>query len=303
MNERKILKKIKRDLGNDLTCDSTEINDGFRDEERELSRLRPKGIIIGTSLYIDDFLGKKFPHNPMILDPWLRQGTLALLYSEKGLGKTWFSLSVAIAVTRGLPIGAWKTITPVGCFYFDGEMPCEEMQSRLRQLTIGLPPGQAPLHIISSEDLRFNNKTAINIADEKCRNNILDDLRQDRIFKLIIFDNYSCLAPGINENSKKGNDAINQWLLELRRIGVAVIMVHHTGKKEGTPRGTSAREDNIDVSISLKKVKDDSSFRGAMFEGTFTKGRSLCGDQKAPFVMRIAEGYAGKLPWEICSKD
>ena len=302
MNARKILKKIKRDLGNDLTCDSTKINDDFRDEERELSRLRPKGIITGSSLYIDDFLGKKFPHRPMIIDPWLKQGTITLVYAKRGLGKTWFALVVANAVTRGLPIGEWKTINPIGCLYLDGEMACDELQSRLRQLTTGLPAAQAPLHIISSEDLKSNNKPAIDLVNEKCRNTILDDLKKDESFRLLIIDNLSCLAPHMSENSKQHWDGINQWLLDLRAIGVAVIMIHHTGKN-GAQRGTSAREDNIDVSISLEKVEDDPSFRGVTFGVEFTKSRGLCGDDAASFIMKIAEGYAGKLPWEVCSKD
>ena len=74
-------------------------------------------------------------------------------------------------------------------------------------------------------------------------------------------------------------------------------MVHHTGKN-GAQRGTSAREDNIDVSISLTKVEDDYSFRGAMFMVNFTKSRGLCGNDADPFIMKIAEGFNGKLPWE-----
>lgn len=306
MNKIKLIKKIRL-VENDFSKENNEINDKVHDEKSELVALKPQGIITGSSLHIDDFLGKNFPHRTMIMSPWLRQGTLTLVYAKRGLGKTWFGLLTAVAITRGLPIFPWQTITPVGCLYLDGEMACEELQSRLRQLTIGLPPERASLHIISSEHLKSNNEPPIDLVDEKCRKNILHDLKQDKSIRLLIIDNLSCLAPRISENSKQLWDSINQWLLELRAIGVAVIMIHHTGKKDGTPRGTSAREDNIDVSISLEEAnyedEEDTSFRGVKFVAIFTKSRGLCGNDAAPLVIKIAEGYAGKLPWETCSKD
>jgi len=254
------------------------------------------------SLSIDEFLEKKFPHRPMILAPWLKQGTISMVYADRGLGKTWFSLTVAIAVTRGLPIGPWRTVNPVGCLYLDGEMAREDLQSRLRQLLAGLPSGQAPFHILSSEELKANNKPTIDLVDEAWRNKILSDLEHDESIRLLIIDNISCLAPRISENSKIPWDDINQWLLELRAIGVAVILVHHTGKN-GAQRGTSAREDNIDISIKLSRIDEDPDFRGATFGIGFTKSRGLCGDDAAPFILRIAEGYAGRLPWEILSNE
>jgi len=169
-----------------------------------------------------------------------------MVFADRGLGKTWFSLTIAIAVTRGLPIGPWKTVNPVGCLYLDGEMAREDLQSRLRQLTAGLPAAQAPFNILSSEDLKAHNEPAIDLVDENCRKNILSDLKYDKSIQLLIVDNISCLAPRISENSKIPWDDVNQWLLELRAIDVAVILVHHTGKT-GTQRGTSAHTRTISI--------------------------------------------------------
>ena len=177
-----------------------EDNDGFRNEQDKF-KLRPTGRITSSSLYVDDFLTKKFPERPVILAPWLKQGTLSLVYAPRGLGKTWFGLTVAIAVTRNLPIGEWKTLKPTGCLYLDGEMACAELQDRLRQLTTGLPPALAPMNILSSEDMKSNNLSTINLVEEHWRNRILYDLKQDDTFRLLILDNLSCLAPGISENS------------------------------------------------------------------------------------------------------
>jgi len=50
-------------------------------------------------------------------------------------------------------------------------------------------------------------------------------------------------------------------------------MLHHTGRS-GLPRGTTAREDNIDVSILLKRPDGYSADEGARFVVHFTKNRA-----------------------------
>ena len=45
------------------------------------------------------------------------------------------------------------------------------------------------------------------------------------------------------------------WLLELRRRGMTVLLIHHAGKS-GDQRGTSAREDIMDTVISLRRPRE-----------------------------------------------
>ena len=90
--------------------------------------------------------------------------------------------------------------------------------------------------------------------------------------KLWVVDNLASLTPGIDENIKKDWDPINAWLLELRYAGISTVMLHHTGK-EGKQRGTSAREDNIDISIELKKPEGYTPDCGAKFTCHFSKAR------------------------------
>ncbi len=90
--------------------------------------------------------------------------------------------------------------------------------------------------------------------------------------KLWIIDNIASLAPGLDENQKKDWDPINQWLLGLRFAGISTLMLHHTNK-EGGQRGTSAREDNLDISIFLKSPNDYTTEDGARFVAHFTKQR------------------------------
>jgi hypothetical protein len=89
--------------------------------------------------------------------------------------------------------------------------------------------------------------------------------------KVLILDNLSTLACGMKENEADSWELVNNWLLDLRRRKIAVVIVHHAGRS-GEMRGTSKREDNVFWIIALddaKKNADDK--RGARFVTRFTK--------------------------------
>src|SRR4030095_3199098 len=89
--------------------------------------------------------------------------------------------------------------------------------------------------------------------------------------KVLILDNLSTLASGMKENEADSWELVNNWLLDLRRRKIAVVIVHHAGRS-GEMRGTSKREDNVFWIIALddaKKNADDK--RGARFISRFTK--------------------------------
>ena len=89
--------------------------------------------------------------------------------------------------------------------------------------------------------------------------------------KVLFLDNLSTLARGMKENEADSWEMVNNWLLDLRRRKIAVVIVHHAGRN-GEMRGTSKREDNVFWIIALddaKKNADDK--RGARFISHFTK--------------------------------
>lgn len=242
------------------------------------------------------FMVKKLPEKVSIIKPWLKQGEIGLISAARGVGKTWLSLFIAMAATRDMKIGKWETETPTGCLYIDGEMAAYDMQQRLLELHKVCNRNKAPFNLLSVDHLRSSGGSAPNFVNINCRKGVLDYLKKNQDIRLLIIDNLACLTPGIDENSKKEWDQINQWLLELRAIGTAVIMIHHTGKS-GKQRGTSAREDLLDFSIDLKNPQGYSPEDGAKFIIEFTKGRRLYGDNIKPFIFNLQkEGM--KLTWK-----
>jgi len=252
------------------------------------------------NLIFDSFAFKaiSLPPKCQILMPWLTEQSITLIAGERGSGKTWFALSLLDSITRDISFGPWTTLTPVPCLYLDGELPPQDIQDRLKSIN-------------QSEDrkcklLIYNNAVVVAYGAEKA--NLNDPEWQTRMkrflveknIRLWVVDNLSALAPGIDENSKREFDPINQFFLELRFAGISTIVLHHTGKKGGQ-RGTSAREDIIDTSIILKKPPDYSAKQGARFVLSFTKSRvptrnaHLLGDK----LFQLKETQEGFVHWEF----
>jgi hypothetical protein len=248
---------------------------------------------------LQTFLEMPIPPQPFIMKPWLQPGTLAMIFSARGLGKTMLAIVIALCITHKVSIGSWVTETVAGCLYVDAEMRSDELQKRLRGLPAGLPDECAPLTILSSELMQRQGWPRPNLVDPKWREAISSYLKHGT-YKVLILDNLASLTPSIDENNKKEWDPINQWLLSIRFQGIAVIFVHHAGKG-GDPRGISAREDNIDFTIKLSKPTGYREEDGCRFDVAFTKARSVYGFEAAPFSFQIREKDGG-LTWAIGEK-
>ena len=93
---------------------------------------------------------------------------------------------------------------------------------------------------------------------------------------------------------------MQNWLLQLRRQGVAVLLIHHAGTN-GRQRGTSRREDALDTVIALRRPDDYSPEQGARFEVHFEKLRNRAeGAGAIPFEARV-ENVGNGIRW--CSTD
>jgi putative DNA primase/helicase len=107
---------------------------------------------------------------------------------------------------------------------------------------------------------------------------------------LLILDNLSTLCAATSESASDAWVPIQNWLLELRRQGIAVLLVHHAGTN-GRQRGTSRREDALDTVIALRRPEDYSPEQGARFGIHFEKLRNrVDGEGSVPFEVRVEGG-------------
>jgi putative DNA primase/helicase len=99
----------------------------------------------------------------------------------------------------------------------------------------------------------------------------------------------------MKENDADSWELVNNWLLDLRRRKIAVVIVHHAGRS-GEMRGTSKREDNVFWIIALddaKKNADDK--RGARFVSHFTKPSRNTQEEVPAFEWHLVTDQANGL--------
>lgn len=298
MNKLKLTKIIKNDSSTDnAKTDNKKTKLWLADESRNKNAIVPvmdiEDTLVSSMLPVEEFVGTDMPIRDVILFPWLLSGTITLITAARGIGKTWLSTIIALSVTRQVPIGEWYPEIPAKCVYVDGEMASDQLKKRINEMIINLPAEKAPLYIVSSDWMKSKKLRHTNIADPEWRDSITN-IVTDTGFSVLILDNIASLAPCLNENIKKSWDPVNQWLLELRANNVAVIMIHHAGKKKGQ-RGTSAREDNIDTSIYLTRPSDYTIEQGARFNVEFTKTREDLGKAGIPFCLHIKKSGDGLI--------
>jgi hypothetical protein len=243
-----------------------------------------------------DLFRVELPERECLLHPWLRHQSIVLIPGWRGVGKTWFGLGMVVAITRGECFGPWQVGNPVPCLYLEAEMPPQDVRDRLRLLTQGRE-GKAPLYVYADGYANLLGLPRANLLSETWRGKMKAILLA-RGVKFWVLDNLASLAAGIDENSSREWSPINSWLLDLRFSGITTALLHHTGKG-GDQRGTSAREDNLDCSLTLwqpyRYVPED----GARFICSFKKARVATSDLPliADTQFRLTEDQDGCLVW------
>jgi hypothetical protein len=238
-----------------------------------------------------EFLKVKFPPRDLLLAPWLESASLAMVYARPGVGKTHFALNLAYALATGGSFLKWQAREPVPVLYVDGEMAAGIMQDRVRALGPA-PPGDM-LRLVSRDAQRFNDMP--NLGEPDGQRIIAAHIGEARV---IILDNLSALIHGAKENEAEGWEPVAQWAMRQRSQGRTLIFIHHAGKG-GSQRGTSKREDMMDVIIRLQWPQGCTGEDGVQFEVHFDKARSIFGEAVRPFEAKLTATAEGLAEWAM----
>ena len=247
-----------------------------------------------VSLDMGDFLSMPIPERGYLLSPVLPVQGIGIMYAPRGIGKTFAALSVAVAVASGGAVFNWRAPMPKKILYVDGEMPATSMQSRLTALVSGMavPPHALKNLALITPDLQPCPMPDLSTVSGQA---LLEPFLKG--VDMLVLDNISTLCRTGKENESQSWQTMQAWLLDLRRRGITVLLIHHAGKS-GDQRGTSVREDIMDTIISLRRPREYSMAEGARFEVHLTKARGILGDDAKPFEANlVTEGNA--LHWRI----
>jgi len=169
----------------------------------------------------------------------LPEGSINLICSESGTGKTWLAYDLAGAVAHGRSVFG-KQVAQRKVLYVDGENPAYVVKQRLHDLGIEeindlkvwggwereAPPG--PHHPVIREFA----------ADEK---------------PLIIWDSLVQFHTGDEQSATETRRFMNGFRV-LAQLGATVVILHHTGKSDKAQeyRGSSDIKAAVDMAFTLE---------------------------------------------------
>ena len=206
-----------------------------------------------------------------ILEPWLRERHLALLYAPSGLGKSLLALSVAIAVAgAGRVPGLGVAGEARRVLYVGGEMDVPDIQERAEWL-LGRVPGVDREAVRSN--LRFlarlGQGRGVEFPDLMCSEGqaaILAKVEEVGA-DLVLLDNLSTLATVEDENDASSFNVLVDFLVEMKARGVSTLVVHHSRKAgigEGSYRGSQKLSVIFNTILRMERTKDEA---GALLRG------------------------------------
>lgn len=261
----------------------------FQDRKLNLSsRLR--------ACALGEFLNLEFPPRGMVLDPVIPTQGLAMLYSPRGVGKTYLALGISWAVATGQSFLRWRAPQARKVLFVDGELPASTLQERVAALRRGMPAtlcgtateerqGNADGGGLENqkENLRFITpdlqEHGMPDISTRAGQAMIEDELDDA--ELLVLDNLSALIRSGNENEGESWLPVAEWALRLRQQKISVLFLHHAGKS-GAQRGTSRREDLLDTVIALKRPPDYCPTEGLRCEVRYEKARGFHGDAARP---------------------
>ncbi len=242
---------------------------------------------------VETFLQMEIKPQEFLLSPWLPSPGVAMVFAPRGVGKTYFCLNVAYAVASGGSFLKWEADEPKSVLYLDGEMSAAVMQRRLAEIVRASDqPLQKPLRILNPEFQDFT-RGLLDLSRHEDQQALEPYLEGT---DLIIADNLSTLCRTGRENEGESWTIIQDWTIVQRAKGRSVLFVHHAGKG-GQQRGTSRREDILDIVVNLRHPCDYSPENGCEFEVHFTKPRLVFGDDAKSLAVRLTTQEDGAQVW------
>ncbi len=256
--------------------------------------------LVGTyAITSSQLAAMEFVSSRYFISPFLYAKSISMVHAHPGVGKSMVVHGICSALTRenpeGLMIGPWEIINGCGVLLVDGELPMSDLKKRLSLISKGLggEHRRNRLLIFASVDLQAKTGEPINLTMVRYREEITNHFRRHPEYRVLVLDNLTSLTDGMNENTKTAWAPINRWLLQLRNMGVATILVHHSNKS-GTDRGHSSIRDNLDNIISLKRVKG-ASVDDVHITAIFEKGRNLLPGEGKDVELKLIKDEQGGL--------
>ncbi|MCF6340117.1 MAG: helicase RepA family protein [Sulfurimonas sp.] len=179
-----------------------------------------------------------------LISNFLVVGSLNMIYAKAGMGKSFFTLSLSLALIKSRSIKQ--------CIYLDADNSLTALKSRGIDLLIEKYP-----------ELIYIHSSKFDISPQEILNKLSTDAKQNsNAFEdtLFIFDSIRDYIGG-DMNSDRDIIKIMQQLKDLREAGATIIYLHHTTKDSDTDtplfKGSTSFIDSVDCAFSLSSKRTE----------------------------------------------
>ncbi len=194
------------------------------------------------------------------------EGRQTAIYASHKVGKSLLLADACAAAATGRSVLGQEPQEPVRVLYLDFEMAEEDLLERLRNMGYG-PDDEALL----AENLRYHLHPATGSLDTEQGAARLIDLVASEAPRVVVIDTLSRVIRGRENDSDTFIQFYRCTGLPLRRLGVSLVRLDHSGYDGTHARGSTAKGDDVDTVYQLKRRGD----------GTFT----------------LSHGGVSRVPW------
>ena len=247
-----------------------------------------KGITAGQ------LLAQKFPPREFVIEPWLRTGESALIWAPTGVGETWLTLSLSMAVAGGGRVWEWKARKARKVLIIDGEMNVQDLQERteflLRTRGVDGVDRRALDDNLLFMPRQYQNPRSefYDITDPASQERILTRMEREDA-EVIVIDNLTTCADSLeDENAAAAFRPVMSFLMKMKQANKTAIVVHHANKAGTDARGSTALEATFEVKLGLQRPSV-SKPGSASFVTTFGKYRGRGDDSLRSRIWALGE--------------
>jgi archaellum biogenesis ATPase FlaH len=187
-----------------------------------------------------------------LIKGFLPQGMLGVLFGESGAGKSFATLDMCAAISRGLETWNGHRVSAGRVLYVVAE-GVSGFRQRIR--------AYCHQHALPRIGFDVIYDVTPNLMDVSQVSDLIKEVCEREPYDLIVMDTFAQVTAGANENS--GEDvgvALSQCKRLAQRSGAMVLLVHHSGKDASKgSRGHSSIKAACDVELEVKRGKDTRS--------------------------------------------
>jgi RecA-family ATPase len=197
------------------------------------------------------------------LNGLVAKGDITLLSGREGLGKSFFTMGLAVAVAEGHSTFLGEDVLHHGnILYLDQENPEDDLRRRIKSLGLERASSNGSLRYLWNQGIRL----------DRSPDDFLDEAIEFRP-ELIVLDSLTRIHTQDENSAGQMAALFNDAIQPLARdTGAAVILIHHDNKSM-EPRGSVDITASVDNVLHVRSLGEDNPSKFVLKQGKTRRRR------------------------------